>query len=70
MLYLQETPVILDDSKLRGRLGQVHKTPYDQGHSANAGVDARYSIREHTNLKNLLTPNRIRHILRPKEFSA
>ena len=31
MLYLQETPVILDDSKLRGRLGQVHKTPYDQG---------------------------------------
>jgi hypothetical protein len=31
MLYLQETPVILDDSKLRGRLGEVHKTPYDRG---------------------------------------
>ena len=31
MTYLQETPVILDDSKLRRRLGSVHKTPYDEG---------------------------------------
>jgi len=31
MLYLQETPVILDDSKLLAKLGDVHKTPYDEG---------------------------------------
>jgi nucleoside-diphosphate-sugar epimerase len=31
MLYLQETPVLLDDAKLRAKLGQVHKTSYDQG---------------------------------------
>lgn len=31
MLYLQETPVILDDSKLMRKLGQVHKTSYDEG---------------------------------------
>jgi nucleoside-diphosphate-sugar epimerase len=31
MLYLQETPVILDDSKLIAKLGPVHKTPYDEG---------------------------------------
>ena len=31
MLYLQETPVILDDSKLLAKLGKVHKTPYDEG---------------------------------------
>jgi nucleoside-diphosphate-sugar epimerase len=31
MLYLQETPVILDDSKLLARLGPVPKTPYDEG---------------------------------------
>jgi nucleoside-diphosphate-sugar epimerase len=31
MLYLQETPVLLDDEKLRGRLGHVHKTSYDEG---------------------------------------
>jgi hypothetical protein len=30
MLYLQETPVILDDRKLLARL-PVHKTPYDEG---------------------------------------
>ena len=30
MLYLQETPVILDDSKLMAKL-PVHKTPYDDG---------------------------------------
>jgi nucleoside-diphosphate-sugar epimerase len=30
MLYLQETPVILDDSKLMAKL-TVHKTPYDEG---------------------------------------
>ena len=30
MLYLQETPVILDDSKLRARI-TVRKTPYDEG---------------------------------------
>jgi nucleoside-diphosphate-sugar epimerase len=31
MLYLQETPVLLDDSKLLGKLGQLHKTSYDEG---------------------------------------
>ena len=31
MLYLQETPVLLDDSKLRAKLGAVHKTGYDEG---------------------------------------
>ncbi len=30
MLYLQETPVILDDSKLRAKFA-VKKTPYDEG---------------------------------------
>jgi len=31
MLYLQETPVLLDDEKLRRKLGQVRKTTYDDG---------------------------------------
>jgi nucleoside-diphosphate-sugar epimerase len=31
MLYLQETPVILDDSKLAAKLGELRKTPYDEG---------------------------------------
>ena len=31
MLYLQETPVLLDDEKLLRKLGQVHKTSYDEG---------------------------------------
>ena len=31
MLYLAETPVILDDSKLRAKLGAVRKTGYDDG---------------------------------------
>ena len=31
MLYLQETPVLLDDTKLEGKLGKVHKTSYDEG---------------------------------------
>jgi nucleoside-diphosphate-sugar epimerase len=31
MLYLQETPVILDDAKLLATLGNVKKTPYDEG---------------------------------------
>jgi nucleoside-diphosphate-sugar epimerase len=31
MLYLQETPVILDDSKLRAKFPDVRKTSYDQG---------------------------------------
>lgn len=31
MLYLQETPVLLDDEKLQRKLGQVHKTSYDDG---------------------------------------
>ncbi len=31
MLYLQETPVILDDSKLLAKLGAVRKTPYEEG---------------------------------------
>jgi len=31
MHYLFETPVILDDSKLRSKLGEVKKTPYEEG---------------------------------------
>jgi len=31
MLYLQETPVLLDDDKLTRKLGTVHKTSYDDG---------------------------------------
>jgi nucleoside-diphosphate-sugar epimerase len=31
MLYLQETPVLLDDSKLAAKLGPLHKTSYDDG---------------------------------------
>jgi nucleoside-diphosphate-sugar epimerase len=31
MLYLQETPVLLDDSKLRAKFPDLHKTPYDEG---------------------------------------
>lgn len=31
MLYLQETPVILDDSKLAAKFPTLHKTPYDEG---------------------------------------
>lgn len=31
MLYLQETPVLLDDGKLRRKLGEVRKTSYDEG---------------------------------------
>ena len=31
MLYLQETPVILDDSKLRAKFPGVRKTSYDEG---------------------------------------
>jgi nucleoside-diphosphate-sugar epimerase len=31
MLYLQETPVILDDSKLLARFPATRKTPYDEG---------------------------------------
>ncbi len=31
MLYLQETPVILDDSKLTAKLGAPHKTSYEEG---------------------------------------
>jgi nucleoside-diphosphate-sugar epimerase len=31
MVYLQETPVILDDSKLKAKLGAIHKTSYDEG---------------------------------------
>lgn len=31
MLYLQEMPVILDDSKLRAKFPGVRKTPYDEG---------------------------------------
>jgi nucleoside-diphosphate-sugar epimerase len=34
LYYLQETPVILDDSKLIARLGQVAKTPYAEGIAA------------------------------------
>ena len=31
MLYLQETPVLLDDAKLAAKLGGLHKTSYDEG---------------------------------------
>jgi nucleoside-diphosphate-sugar epimerase len=31
MMYLQETPVILDDSKLASKLGGLKKTSYDEG---------------------------------------
>ena len=31
MLYLQETPVLLEDEKLRRKLGEVRKTSYDEG---------------------------------------
>ncbi|HLK68973.1 MAG TPA: NAD(P)H-binding protein [Bryobacteraceae bacterium] len=31
MLYLEETPVILDDSKLLAKFPNSHKTPYDEG---------------------------------------
>lgn len=31
MLYLEETPVILDDSKLQAKLGALPKTSYDEG---------------------------------------
>ena len=31
MLYLQETPVILDDSKLLAKFPGALKTPYDVG---------------------------------------
>lgn len=31
MIYLQETPVILDDTKLLAKFPQVHKTSYDEG---------------------------------------
>jgi nucleoside-diphosphate-sugar epimerase len=31
MLYLQETPVILDDTKLAQKLGPLSKTSYDEG---------------------------------------
>ena len=31
MVYLQETPVILDDSKLLAKFPAVRKTPYEEG---------------------------------------
>jgi nucleoside-diphosphate-sugar epimerase len=31
MVYLQETPVVLDDSKLAAKLGGLQKTSYDEG---------------------------------------
>jgi hypothetical protein len=31
MLYLQETPVVLDDTKLLARFPDTRKTPYDEG---------------------------------------
>ncbi|MDY7230532.1 NAD-dependent epimerase/dehydratase family protein [Hyalangium rubrum] len=31
MHYLQTTPVLMDDSALRGLLGEVRKTPYEEG---------------------------------------
>ena len=31
MMYLQETPVILDDSKLAAKLPGLRKTSYDEG---------------------------------------
>lgn len=31
MLYLQDTPILLDDSKLQAKLGTITKTPYNEG---------------------------------------
>jgi hypothetical protein len=31
MLYLAETPVLLDDNKLRGKFSSLRKTSYDDG---------------------------------------
>jgi nucleoside-diphosphate-sugar epimerase len=31
MLYLQQSPVLLDDQKLRSKLGSITKTPYEEG---------------------------------------
>jgi hypothetical protein len=31
MLYLQETPVLLDDAKLRAKFPNLRKTGYDEG---------------------------------------
>ena len=31
MNYLQTSPVVLDDSALRGLLGDIKKTPYEEG---------------------------------------
>jgi nucleoside-diphosphate-sugar epimerase len=31
MLYLQQSPVLLDDAKLQSKLGAIKKTPYEEG---------------------------------------
>ena len=31
MLYLQQSPILLDDSKLQSKLGPIKKTPYEEG---------------------------------------
>ena len=31
MNYLETSPVVLDDSALRGLLGDINKTPYQEG---------------------------------------
>lgn len=38
MIYLQETPLILEDFKLVAKLGSVYKTPYDEGYFAPCGA--------------------------------
>jgi nucleoside-diphosphate-sugar epimerase len=43
MAYLHETPVILDDAKLRAVLGEIHKTPYDEGIRATVAAALRSS---------------------------
>jgi nucleoside-diphosphate-sugar epimerase len=42
MAYLHETPVLLDDAKLRGVIGTIHKTSYDDG--VRATVEARFGV--------------------------
>jgi hypothetical protein len=52
MNYLQTSPLVLDDSALRGLLGEIKKTPYDEG--IRQSVEAARSQRLHGAEKKLL----------------
>jgi nucleoside-diphosphate-sugar epimerase len=52
MNYLQTSPLVLDDSALRGLLGEIKKTPYDEG--IRQCVEAARSHRLHGAVKKLL----------------